>query len=272
MTILGTAIPAITDDFKALDDIGWYGSSFFLTVAAFQSTWGKAYTYFDLKIVFLLSIAFFELGSLICGVSPDSTALIVGRAIAGLGGGGIASGCYSIIFYSVPPAQAPAYTGLLGGVYTIASVIGPLLGGVFTDNATWRWCFYINLPIGGVSAAIIILLFQTPHHAKPRVATLKEKLLQLDLSGTALLLCAFTCMVLALQWGGVTKPWNSADVIGTFVGFGLLLIAFAANEYFLGSRALFAPDLVRSKTLILNSFFISMVTGCFFTWLYYLPM
>lgn len=121
-----------------------------------------------------------------------------------------------------------------------------------------RWCFYINLPIGGVSAAIIFFMFRTPAHAKPRQATLKEKILQLDLSGTALLLCAFTCIILALQWGGVTKPWNSADVIGTFVGFGLILIAFAVNEYFQGSRALFAPDLIASKTLILLCLYISV--------------
>lgn len=106
-------------------------------VAAFQSTFGKGYTYFDLKTVFLTSIGVFEIGSLICGVAPSSTALIVGRAIAGAGGAGIAAGCYSIIFFSVPPKKAPAYTGLLGAVYTVASVVGPLIGGAVTSNSTW---------------------------------------------------------------------------------------------------------------------------------------
>lgn len=139
MTIVATAIPRITDEFHSLNDVGWYGSAFFLTVASFQSTWGKAYKYFPLKPAFLLSIGIFEIGSLICGVAQNSITLIIGRAIAGMGGAGIASGAYTIIAFAVPPAQRPAFTGILGAIYGCASVIGPLLGGVFTSQATWRW-------------------------------------------------------------------------------------------------------------------------------------
>ena len=104
--------------------------------------WGKGYKFFKLKITFLFSIFIFELGSLICAAAPNSVALIIGRAIAGAGGAGIASGVYTIIAVSAPPKQRPAFTGLLGATYGCASVIGPLLGGVFTENLTWRWCFW----------------------------------------------------------------------------------------------------------------------------------
>jgi MFS transporter, DHA2 family, glioxin efflux transporter len=139
MTIVATAIPQITTEFNSLDQVGWYGSSFFLTLASFQSAWGKAYKYFPLKSTFLLCIFIFEIGSLISGVAQSSTAFIVGRAITGAGGAGIASGVYTIIAFAAPPRQRPAYTGLLGAIYSVASVIGPLLGGAFTSQISWRW-------------------------------------------------------------------------------------------------------------------------------------
>jgi len=141
-TIIATAIPKITDDFSALNDIGWYASSYLLTSCAFQLLFGKFYTIFSIKWVFLIAIAIFELGSLICGVAPTSIALIIGRAIAGVGSAGIFSGGLIIIAYSVPLPKRPIYTGLVGAMYGIASVVGPLLGGAFTDHLTWRWCFY----------------------------------------------------------------------------------------------------------------------------------
>lgn len=145
-TIIATAIPRITDEFKALEDVGWYGSSYLLTTCAFQLLFGKFYGNFNVKWVFLIALALFELGSLICGAAPNSVALIVGRAIAGLGSAGIFSGAQIICAYTVPLEKRAVYTGLIGGTYGLASVIGPLLGGAFTDHATWRWCFYINLP------------------------------------------------------------------------------------------------------------------------------
>lgn len=133
-TIITTAIPKITDTFKALNDIGWYGSAYLLTTCSFQLLFGKLYTYFSIKLIFLIAISVFEIGSLVCGVAPTSTALIVGRAIAGLGAAGIFSGALIIIAYNVPLQKRPVYSSAIIGMYGIASLAGPLMGGALTGS------------------------------------------------------------------------------------------------------------------------------------------
>ncbi|KAK7724451.1 hypothetical protein SLS63_008708 [Diaporthe eres] len=134
ITIVATAIPKITDEFRGLDKATWYGSAFFLTSGSFQAFWGKVYKYFPLKWTFITAIFFFELGSLLCGVAPNSDTLIIGRAIAGMGCAGMATGGYTIIALAVEPRKRPAYTGLIGLSYCFASVLGPLVGGAITQS------------------------------------------------------------------------------------------------------------------------------------------
>ena len=125
--IIATAIPKITDDFHSLNDIGWYGSAYLLTTCAFQLLFGKIYALFPVKWVFLTCLGVFEIGSLVCGVAPTSKALIVGRAVAGLGSAGLFSGALITVAYSTPMEKRSAYIGLIGGMYGIASVAGPLV-------------------------------------------------------------------------------------------------------------------------------------------------
>jgi MFS family permease len=143
-SIIATAIPEITNEFKSLPDVGWYGSAYLLTTAALQLLFGRFYTFFSIKLIYLIAIFIFELGSLICAVAQNSVTLIVGRAVAGVGSAAVFSGALIILAYSVPLEKRPIYSGMIGSMYGIASVSGPLLGGVFTDKVSWRWCFYIK--------------------------------------------------------------------------------------------------------------------------------
>ncbi|KAM7214760.1 putative HC-toxin efflux carrier TOXA [Rhypophila decipiens] len=272
MTIVATAIPKITDEFHGLEDVAWYGSAFFMTVGGFQSTWGKIFKYFPLKLSFLVSIFIFELGSLICGVAPNSTALIIGRAIAGVGAAGIGSGCYTIVGFAAPPKQRPLFTGVIGGAYGLASVVGPLVGGALSDHATWRWCFYINLPIGGVSAAMILFFFTTPSQAKPIAAPFREKILQMDPIGCALIMAGVISYILAFQYAGVTHAWNSPTVIGLIVGFILIFITFGVWEYYNGERSMITPRLFKHRTVWVGSLYIFFLAGSYFVLVYYLPL
>ena len=272
LTIVATAIPKITGEFHGIHDVSWYSAAFFMTIGGFQSAWGKAYKYFRLKTSFLVSIFIFELGSLICGAAPSSTALIVGRAIAGLGAAGIGSGTYTIIDFSAGPKRRPMFTGIIGMSYGIAAVVGPLLGGALAGKVSWRWCFYINLPIGAISAFIILLFFKTPSSAKPKSATWREKLLQMDPVGVILVMGTVISYILAMHYGGQIYAWNSSQVVGLLVGFVVLTAAFAVWEWCQGNSAMVPFRLAKDRVYLVCSVFAFFFSGAYFLIIYYLPI
>lgn len=271
-TIIATAIPKITDQFHSLPDVGWYGSAYLLTTASFQLLFGKFYTFFSIKWVYLIAIGIFEFGSLICGIAPNSIALIIGRAIAGIGSAGIFSGALIIVAYSVPLVKRPMYTGFIGAMYGIASVAGPLLGGVFTDKATWRWCFFINLPIGAITMLVIVIFFTPPQRAAIASLGWKERIKEFDLLGTAAFIPAIISLLLALQWGGTKYPWDSGRIIALFVIFGIMVAVFIAIQFWKGDSATVPPKIMKNRSMAAASWF-SFTLGSFFLLLvYFLPI
>jgi len=165
--IVATAIPGITDEFHQLDDAGWYGSACFLLVGTSSAMWGKLYKYFSAKLVYLASVALFLIGSIVAATAPNSPALIVARALQGWGCSGSLGGSVLMISYVAEPKKLPMLIGLWMGVFMCSTIIGPLIGGAFTSGITWRWCFWINLPVGGPVVALVLLFFRVPKHIKP---------------------------------------------------------------------------------------------------------
>ncbi|KAM0140254.1 hypothetical protein ACHAO1_002485 [Botrytis cinerea] len=250
-TIISTAIPKITDHFKSTGDIGWYGSSYLLTKAALQPSFGRIYSIFSIKCTFLTAIAIFELGSLICATAVSSNMLIIGRAIAGAGVGGLFTGSIIIVVYSFA---------------------GPLLGGVFTDKLSWRWCFYINLPIGAFCVAVISLILHIDRPSNPASLTLKQRILKLDLLGASLLIPAIICLLLPLQWGGSTYPWNSGHIIGLFVTSAVLTLLFICTQIRLGEAGTLPPYLFQNRNTVCAFAFSAFFGAGFFSLSYYLPV
>jgi MFS family permease len=238
----------------------------------FQSSWGKAFKYFSLKSTFILTILLFEIGSLICATAPNSNAFIIGRALAGIGGAGISTGGTIIFAFSAEPKNRPTLMSFVGVAYTIAAILGPLLGGAFTQRVSWRWCFYINLPLGGAALVLLAIFFHTPPSAKPLKANWKEKFLQMDPLGIALAMACIISFIIALQYGGQSHAWNSSVVIGLLVGFVTILLTLIAWEIYQGDYAMLPPRLLKRRALWAGCLFQLFFSGAYFLLLYYLPL
>ncbi|KAH7143861.1 major facilitator superfamily domain-containing protein [Dactylonectria macrodidyma] len=272
MSIITTAIPRITEQFHSLDDIGWYGSSYNLASAALQPLSGKLYTYFKSKWLFLGFLFVFEVGCLICGVATSSIMLIIGRTVAGMGASGIQNGAFTIIAASTPLEKRPALVGVLMAGAQLGLVVGPLVGGALTEYTTWRWCFYINLPIGAICTVLIMLV-----HIPDRVVHTDDSILhtlrtKLDLTGFIVFAPCTVMFLLALQWGGLDYSWDSATVIGLFCGGGATLVLFLLWEYRVGDGAMIPLPVIRKKEVWASCLTMMFLFTSVFVASYYLPI
>lgn len=221
-TIVGTALPTIANDLHGLSKLSWVATAYLLTSAVVTPLYGKISDLFGRKRLFMIAIVVFLIGSALCGLSQNMTQLIFFRGLQGLGGGGLMSMALAIVGDIIPPRQRGRYQGYFGGVFAVSSVVGPLIGGLFTDHLSWRWIFYINLPLGAIAMAMIWARLYLP------VKVMKHRV---DVLGAALLSSTVICALLVIVWGGNQYAWGSHAIIGLAIAAVVSLLSFIGWEH-----------------------------------------
>ena len=241
--IVGIALPQIVSDLGGLSHLSWVVTAFLVTSTATTPLYGKLSDMHGRKPLFIVAIIIFLIGSSLCGLSRSMTELVVFRGIQGLGAGGLITLAQTTIADLVAPRDRGRYQGLFGAVFALSSVAGPLLGGFITDVLSWRWIFYVNVPIGILALALITLGFQRPHHAVAH---------RIDYAAVALLTSATVALLLVLSWGGVQFPWSSPIIISMAAAAAMLTALLIAVER-RSSEPVLSPHIFHNRIVAIGT-------------------
>ncbi|RAL08541.1 MFS general substrate transporter [Aspergillus homomorphus CBS 101889] len=272
-TIVADVQPNIINEFDSIEKLPWLSVAFLLGSASTNLFWGRAYGQFNPKWIYVLCVAVFEIGSAVCGAAPNMDALIIGRAIAGLGGGGMYLGVMMMLSIFTTPVERPKYIGVIGAVFGIGTVLGPVIGGAFADNksATWRWAFYINLCIGGAFSPAYFFLLPS-RDLRPGVSFL-ERLRAIDWVGNTFMVGAYVSLLMAISFGGATFAWNSSREIALLCVSGVLFIILGIHQVWSNPQhRMFPVHFLKRKDLVVQ-FLVGAAAGTSsFVTIYFVPL
>jgi predicted MFS family arabinose efflux permease len=240
-------------------------------LSSFQLFYGKLYSLYPIKHIYLVAIVIFEIGSLICTTAPNSVALIIGRAIAGLGAAGVFSGSVLILTKIIPLSQRAAYLGIMSAFFGLAAIVGPFIGAAILQSTTWRWCFGINLPLGAVTVILCFFFVHTPLDPSAQNLSIIQRAMQLDIPGTVCMVGSLVSLLIALQWGGATYNWNNGRIIALFVVSGILAILFIITQV-KGSSRTIPRSLACNRDIWLAGSYSMCITGGVYVAILFLPV